>query len=486
MKHIKRAHNALPEKFQQGRLDSLPHVCIPRRLSYVNATVKIRARVKTLFPEPLRDAHGAAHFAGYTGSQQLTKAARATQGPGRLRQVAVVFPLQLDPTRHGSLEGQSLAQHQFKTMFSSYGILRGVCRFAHGHGRWNLRFSENSPGGLTRFIKQFQPEGIVAHVSSPEVRSILKRSGAKVVNVSSYMSDPGFPSVVMDNLAIGRLAATHLLDSGFRRTGFIGYPHVNFSELRRQGFVEQLQAHGQTPQNYPPVENVIGEMAYTAADKELCRWLRALVKPAGIFCCNDGLASCIADTCRAIGFRVPDDVALIGADNSEIVCELSNPQLSSVRIPRERVGFLAGEMLHHLMDGKPEPAEFMLLPPDGIALRRSSEILAVDDEDLVQALSYIREHAHESIGVEQVLAEVPISRRLLEQKFRDILGKSPLQEIQRVHIERAKQILYDTDHSLALIARQSGFNSTERLSVVFRQVVGMTPGQFRRRARMMR
>ena len=404
----------------------------------------------------------------------------------RWRQVAVVFPLQLDPTRDdmGTMEGQSLAQHQFKTMFSSHGILRGVCHFARTHNEWNLCFSENDPRGLSRFIKQWKPEGIVAHMSSPEIKKILDRSGAKVVNVSSYMPDSGVPSVVVDNLQIGKLAAQHLLESGFRRAAFVGYPGVRFSDLRLEGFVREFQTLGQIPVSFPPPEFVGKDFKYTVENKELCKWLRNLVKPVGIFCCNDGLASCIADACRSLGIRIPDDVALLGADNSEIVCELSHPPLSSVRISRERIGYLAAEILYAAMKGHPAQKEPVLFAPDGIAKRLSTDILAIEDEDLVLAMKYIREHAHDSIGVEDILREVPISRRLLEKKFRTLLNKSPLDEIQRVHLERAKQLLTDTDQSLAQVAKSSGFNSGERLSVVFKQKVSMPPGEFRRRSRL--
>lgn len=404
----------------------------------------------------------------------------------RWRQVAVVFPLQLDPTRDdmGTMEGQSLAQHQFKTMFSSHGILRGVCHFARTHNEWNLCFSENDPHGLSRFIRQWKPEGIVAHVSSPAVKKILARSGAKVVNVSSYLPDPGVPSVVVDNLAIGRLAAAHLLESGFRRAAFVGYPGVRFSDLRLEGFAREFQTLGQIPQSYPPSAINGKDFKYTAENKELCRWLRGLVKPIGIFCCNDGLASCIADACREMGIRIPDDVALLGADNSEIVCELCHPPLSSVRISRERIGYLAAEILYASMKGQPVPKEPVLLAPDGIAKRFSTDILAIEDEDLVLAMKYIREHAGSAIGVEDILREVPISRRLLEKKFRQLLNKSPLDEIQRAHLERAKRLLTDTDQSLAQVAKSSGFNSGERLSVVFKQKVAMPPGEFRRRSRL--
>ncbi|HLX61284.1 MAG TPA: DNA-binding transcriptional regulator [Planctomycetota bacterium] len=404
----------------------------------------------------------------------------------RYRQIAVVFPLQLDPTREdvGTMEGQSLAQHQFKTMFSSHGILRGVCQFARTHNQWNLCFSENDPRGLSRFIKQWKPEGVVAHVSSDEIKTILDRSGAKVVNVSSYLSDAGVPSVVVDNLAIGRVAAQHLLESGFRRAAFVGYPGVRFSDLRLEGFVQKFQTLGQIPVAYPLHGLAEKNLKYTAENKELCRWLRALIKPVGIFCCNDGLASCIADTCRALNIRLPDDIALLGADNSEIVCELSHPPLSSVRISRERIGCLAAEMLYDLMRGKPAPKAPLLLPPDGIAKRLSTDILAIEDEDLVLAVKFIREHAHASIGVGDILRRVPVSRRLLEKKFRAILNKSPLDEIQRVHLERAKQLLTETNQNLAQVARSAGFNSSERLSVVFKQKEAMTPGEFRRRSRL--
>jgi LacI family transcriptional regulator len=303
------------------------------------------------------------------------------------------------------------------------------------------------------------------------------------VNVSSYLPNPDVPSVIVDNLAIGEAAATHLLESGFRRAAFVGYPKVRFSDLRLQGFKEKFESLGQSPVSYAPTDIKAKNLSYTAANKDLCRWLKALVKPVGIFCCNDGLASCIAETCRAIGIRVPDDVALIGADNSEIVCELCQPPLSSVRISRERIGFLAAEVLSKMMKGQPVSREPVLTPHDGIAVRHSSNIFAIEDSDLVSAMRFIRENAHLPIGVEDIVRVVSVSRRLLEQKFRNVLQKTPLDEIQRAHVERAKLLLNTTDQTLEVIAKASGFNNTERLSVVFKQRVGMTPGEYRKHSR---
>ena len=179
---------------------------------------------------------------------------------------------------------------------------------------------------------------------------------------------------------------------------------------------------------------------------------------------------------------VPDDVAVLGVDNDEVECGLSSPPLSSVAIPLERIGYAAAELLDRLMAGKAAPTETIFLPPVRVVTRQSTEMLAIDDQAVAQALSYIRKHAAEGVSVHATVNSMAQGRRLLECRFRELLGRTILQEIHRVRVEIAKELLAGTNLPMPAIARHAGFANAARLCVVFRHVTSMTPSAYRQRS----
>ncbi|MDZ4686932.1 MAG: substrate-binding domain-containing protein [Planctomycetaceae bacterium] len=214
----------------------------------------------------------------------------------------------------------------------------------------------------------------------------------------------------------------------------------------------------------------------------LRHWLSALPKPVGVFAAHELRAWQVVEACRSSGLRVPDDVAVIGTDNDELLCELARPSLSSVPIPAERIGFEAAALLSKLMRGAKPPRRPKLFAPTRVNARQSSDVLAGADPEVTVAARFIRNHAHQPLSVDDVLRHVSISRRALEQRFRRVLDRGIGQEIRRVHLERAKELLATTLLSMADVAEQAGFSSMHYLSRVFRHDVGLTPSDFRRQA----
>ncbi len=176
-------------------------------------------------------------------------------------------------------------------------------------------------------------------------------------------------------------------------------------------------------------------------------------------------------------------MAVLGVDNDEILCDLAEPPLSSVVPNTRRIGYEAAAMLTRLMAGEPAPPGAILIEPLAVVTRQSTDILAVGDRDVATAIRYIREHACEGISVNDVLAEVPLSRSVLERRFTRILGHSPKEEISRVRLRRIKQLLAETDLQLARIASMTGFEHSEYLSVMFKSKTGETPGEYRENIR---
>jgi LacI family transcriptional regulator len=185
-----------------------------------------------------------------------------------------------------------------------------------------------------------------------------------------------------------------------------------------------------------------------------------------------------------VGLRVPEDVAILGCDNDELICTLAHPPLSSIQNVGEQTAFEACAMLERWLDGHPPPEKPLLVPPPGVVVRQSSDILTIPDADLRAAVRFIRNHVEEMIGVDDILREVMISRRSLERKFKTHLGRSPLDEIRRARVERVKELLSGSDMPMPQIAARAGFSGPDRLAVVFKDETGMAPTDYRKQFRL--
>jgi LacI family transcriptional regulator len=196
--------------------------------------------------------------------------------------------------------------------------------------------------------------------------------------------------------------------------------------------------------------------------------------------CNDFRGIQALDACRRAGIAVPEEVAVIGVDNEELVCKLAYPPLCSVDPGARSIGYEAAALLDRLMRGEPRPAAPLLIPPVGVIARLSTDVNAIADPDVATAMRFIREHACEGIGVDDVLSHVAVSRSVLQRRFRNLLGRSIHAMIASVRLERAKQLLLETDLPLAVIAKRAGYTHGEYLCSAFRQATGFPPGTYRR------
>jgi LacI family transcriptional regulator len=366
-------------------------------------------------------------------------------------------------------------------------ILRGIKAFAETRPHWVFTPIAPEPRAV-RALRLLGHHGTIAHIFNQELADALIEARKPVVNVSGVLPDLPVPRVGIDHVAVGRMAAEHLLDRGIRNFGFFGYTDHAFSVGREAGFRATLEAAGCRLACYheadPAKRDPTGLWEW---NDELRRWLIALPRPVGILASHDPQGVELSEVCRHSGLRVPEEVALVGVDNDDLLCELARPSLTSVALPAERVGYEAARLLDRLLTS-PRPrgracGPALLLPPQGVVTRVSTDILAIDDADVAAALRFIRQHAHESIQVKDVLDKVPISRRTLERRVREVLGRGVWEEIRRAHLDRSKSLLAETDMSMSEIARHAGFSDQRQLSVVFREETGLTPTAYRRQFR---
>jgi LacI family transcriptional regulator len=357
----------------------------------------------------------------------------------------------------------------------SRGLIRGVMGYARERGGWSLWLAESERGRAPPALRHWDGDGLIARVENPQVARVVAAARKPVVDVSSARLLPDAPWVETDDAAIAVAAFDHLRGQGLSHFGYAGDDQFNWSRWRRDHFVRAAAADGFDCAVCPTVDRE----RWGQQRAETAEWLAGLPRPFGVLACYDLRAREVLDACQATGLRVPDDVAVLGVDNDELLCDLADPPLTSVAPNAARTGAEAAALLDRLMAGEPVPPTAHLIPPTGVVARQSTDILAVDDPDVAAAVRFIRANACRGIGVADVLRAVPVSRRVLEARFVKILGHTPHEEIVRVQIGRTKEILAQTELPLAAVADRVGFAHPEYLSVAFKKATGLTPGVYR-------
>lgn len=358
-------------------------------------------------------------------------------------------------------------------------LLSGVVAYIREHAPWSFYLVEQGRGeDPPSWLERWKGDGIIARIESARIAEAVRRAGLPAVDVSAGRFLPSLPWVETDDTAIARLAADHFLERGFKSFAFCGDARFAWSRQRGARFAAFIREAGWSAEEFPASRQAGGDARTVAA---LGRWLGRLPKPVGVFACYDIRGQQVLDACRNAGLAVPEEVAVLGVDNDELLCELAFPPLSSVIPNARQTGYEAAAILDALMRGRPAPRFETHVPPLGIHARQSTDALAVEDPHVVQALRFIREHACEPINVADVLRVVPVSRRVLEKRFLELLNHTPHAEIVAVRIQRVKQLLADTTLSQEEIALRSGFEHPEYLSVLFKRETGLSPREFRRR-----
>lgn len=366
----------------------------------------------------------------------------------------------------------------------SRAVLRGVQEYAVSKPHWIFH---DAPPTLEvlKPLREWKPHGIIALLFDAEVASALRRMRKPIVNTTSTLALPKMPLVENDHAAIGRMAAEYFLQRGFRNFGYFGSRWMGSSQSREASFRTVIEAAGHTLAtchgDYLPRPAVSD--SWVQVDRRIDAWLTSLPKPVAVLAQNDVPARDLADRCRELGLVIPHEVSLMGVDNDELECHLCHPPLTSIAVPGRRIGIEAARVLDEIFRGrKPDPVH-RFFPPVRVVARQSTDTLAVEDEVVASVMRLIHERATDGLTVGEIVRKAKISRRQIERRFREQLGGTPSEEIRRVRVERAKQLLAETDLDMPYIAAAAGFHEPRRLSVVFRDQTGQSPTEFRRALR---
>jgi LacI family transcriptional regulator len=328
-------------------------------------------------------------------------------------------------------------------------------------------------------------EGVIIGGAEPRFFEFIRQRCANVIFCSGSADPAITPVVCMDDQKAGMFAADHLINCRLEHFAFYGASGTSdVARKRQEGFAASLRERGYScsisPVDWPSSRDWLTHSQWP----KLTKWLQELPKPIGIMAADDAAAHDLASACLKVGIGVPDHVAIIGVNNDDLLCESAWPSLSSVEADYSRMGYTAAKLLERMLSGEKlkKDERLVMHPPLGVVQRVSTNVLAVGDPNLVNAIRFIREHACDPCSVDDVLREVPVGRRWLERNFTREFGRTLHDEITRVRIDNARRLALQPDLSLYDIAFRCGFAAFTNFNLAFRRITGTTPGAYRRNA----
>lgn len=360
-----------------------------------------------------------------------------------------------------------------------YRLHRGIERYAEQHA-WslsaNLAREKIIPWG-------WQGDGILAWLGAwDELAEFVEKQNKPTVDFSFRRPHLQFPRVLEDHAHAAQLVAEHFLARGFTNFKFYSDAQNWSYDERAAGFFEALKTagHGCTWLQWhqsPAFQS--GRDQWNRKRMWLATRLRKALKPVAVFAANDQLAMDVLEACEVAALKVPDEVAIVGAENYLLAPDAMHMPISSVDTNLEVLGYRGAELLDQLMQGRRPPKSPLRIPAAAVIVRKSSDLLAVTHKGVARSLRFIWEHSHEPISVKDLVGVAAMSRRGLHKAFIENLGRTPGEELHRVRIERAKKVLTETDHKMEVVAGMCGYHSANSFCVAFKQATGVSPKQFR-------
>ena len=365
-------------------------------------------------------------------------------------------------------------------------LLQGIVRYSRRKEQWAIcrmppAFKEKiGLPGVVKFAKDWGADAVIGQFEETDDISLFRKNGIVVVAQDFKKRFQTIPNITADYLGTGRMAARFYIDRGFRNFGFFGFNEVCWSDERCEGFRREVEAAGYGDSFYAYNLQDIDHLWYYERDR-LRDWLQMVPKPIGIMACDDNQGNNLIEACHAAGIRIPEEVSIMGVDNDELLCSLGSTTLSSIFVDIEEGGYRTAEMIEKRVANPDAPIEDVVLRPVKIVGRISTAAFATDDAQIQKAVQYIHRNYQKKISVKDVIAEVALSRRLLERRFKSVTGQTLYQYISDLKIKRFAELLLDTDDQVVGIALSLGENDTKSISRRFKQIYGCSPNEWRER-----
>lgn len=359
-------------------------------------------------------------------------------------------------------------------------LIRGVNLYAQKMGPWHLQVEPRGRNDPMQLPTNWKGDGVIARVSTEKIAAKLAALKVPVMNISGIeLEGFTFPRVTTDYHAVADLAYEHFRSRGFRRFAYVGPLKYSYVARHADAFESRIGKRGGPLERFDYEFESMASQKWLKQSQRLRDWLANLTTPIAIFAWGTSASCQLLDACRFQNIQVPDDVAVLAGDNDELIAQTTVPSLSAIMNPSQQVGYNAAERLDRLMAGKKIDHRDKKFAPIEVVTRGSTEVLAIEDEELLIAVRYIREHVFSELTVAEVANSVPMTRRSLERKFKHWIGRTPLEEIRRLRVGRVRELLASTDLPVSRIAMAAGFGTPEYMSTVFKSAMNTTPLKYR-------
>jgi len=358
-------------------------------------------------------------------------------------------------------------------------FLSGIAKYAAENGPWEFYLKPHDKPGNKLWCQNIPADGIITR-GLEHIEQIVKMNIPVIASGIYRSGHPGISNTISDSKEIGKMAANHLLDCGLWNFAYCGLTDIYWSQTRSESFTKEISNAGFNVDFYrSPGPNDLTSVEQEKA--HLAQWLKTLKKPVGIMACNDERAMQIVEACKTASIKIPEEVAVLGVDNDELICNICSPALSSISVNFEQAGFQAAHLLDELMSGKQASANTIFISPTHIVARQSTDILNVKDKDIAAAIRFIYDNWQSNLQVNDVVAKTSLSRRVLEKRFRKILKRSINEELRRVRINNISRMLMDTNLSITEIASMFEWTDPGHISRYFKSEKGISPIEYRTR-----
>ncbi len=364
-------------------------------------------------------------------------------------------------------------------------LLRGITRYSKDHGPWTFckmpTYYRETIGieGILQWAKEWEADGIIGQFYNDEEVNKFTEANIPVIAVDFKERFTDIPNITGNYHQTGRLGADYFLKKGFKNFAFYGFNNIVWSRERAEGFEERIQEAGFDVHYYELKDSRSNDLWYYKPSA-LSDWLKSLPKPIALMTCDDNQGHHITEAARHAGIRIPDDIAVLGVDNDETICHLSDPPLSSIETDSEKGGYEAARLMEQMIENKTCTGPDVVVKATQIVTRHSTDIFASKDKYIVTALKYIHGNLDKNLKVDQVLREVPLSRRSLEKRFIMTTGYPVYEYIYNQRIEKFTQKLLETDMTIFEIALELGLSDSKNIARQFKQIKGITPMEYRK------
>ncbi|SOE21078.1 transcriptional regulator, AraC family [Spirosomataceae bacterium TFI 002] len=366
----------------------------------------------------------------------------------------------------------------------SKALLKGIAQYSKENGHWIFcrmpLFQRETIGmdGILDFSKEWGANGIIGQLyNDPGIEKFLK-AGIPVIAQDFKERFREIPNITGAHKEAGIMGAEYFLKKGFKNFAFYGFKDIVWSRERAEGFEERITKSGYKVYYFEHAMSRSTEVWYYKPSS-LSQWLKSLPKPIALMACDDNQGQHITEACRHANIRIPEDVAVLGVDNDEMICEFSDPPLSSIGQDTEKGGYDAAKLLHHMMDNGISEFYDIVVKPTQVITRQSTDIYSTNDKNIATTLKYIHQNIDKKLLVDDIVKQVPLSRRTLEKRFLKMTGYPIYKYIFNLRVEKLSQKLLETDLSVFEIALELGFTDTKNIARQFKQIKGCTPIEYR-------